>query len=111
MDPWERRGPVRLSWSPARARGGGFGEIGLCKSRLGEIIPVKSLANLSLSFVGKDKKIDDSLQRCRKRRTIFRTQPALGTQNSKAFFEDRDPDEWAVAGWDWASTSCSGGVL
>lgn len=86
MDPWERRGPVRLSWSPARARGGGFGEIGLCKSRLGEIIPVKSLATLCLSFVGKGKKIGDSLQKCRKRKDHrIRTQPALDTQTQKPF--------------------------
>lgn len=64
MDLWERRGPVRLSWSPARARGGadgGFGEIGLCKSRLGEIIPVR--ACYSLVFVGMGQESDESFSR------------------------------------------------
>lgn len=32
---------------------GGFGEIGLCKSRPGEIIPVKTCLARSFVFVGK----------------------------------------------------------
>lgn len=95
---------------------GGFGEIGLCKSRLGEIIPVKSLARsfVSLSIKGKTSGRVFTKGSERKENRTW-TQPALDTcTHSKtlffSFLEDRDPER-AVAGWDWASTSCRGGVL
>lgn len=103
--PYGYLGPLLERGAKASAR------LDCVRADWGKLFRSRALLTFLCRCVVKGKKIGDSLQRCRKRKTIRTwTQPALSTQNSKAFLEDRDP-EGAVAGWDWASTSCSGGVL